>query len=399
MATQWHKTSYRGVRFRKHPTRKHGVQQDRYYVVTYKLDGTTKSEAVGWASEGVKPSEVFEDLCKIKNNRKRGQGPVTFAEKRDKEKKNRQRKSNQKITLDQYWPGYLESRKQDKNFSSWDKEESHYIHWLSPLLGSVPLKDLNMESWDKLISALSKKSERTKEYITGTLRRILKHAKTREIINFDPPSPKAIGVTGPGSKNRRERVINPNEAKSIINELAKIDENAWRITRFVFLTGCRASETFHLRWRDIDYVRGTLTFAETKNQDSRELALSKPLQKLLAEITEGELEDYVFLRHDGKPYTEAPRSFRKVVFGLGLNKGRRVQDHITYHSIRHSVATELVNHLNLRDFMDIMGWRTVEMAMRYVHGDKEAKRNALARLEYNMKTHQKGTPDMKEATK
>ena len=45
--TQWHKTDFKGIRYRKHPTRKHGVQADRYYVLTYKLDGKTKTEAVG----------------------------------------------------------------------------------------------------------------------------------------------------------------------------------------------------------------------------------------------------------------------------------------------------------------------------------------------------------------
>ena len=30
--------------------------------------------------------------------------------------------------------------------------------------------------------------------------------------------------------------------------------------------------------------------------------------------------------------------------------------------------------------MDIMGWRTVQMAMRYVKGDKKAKSAALTKL-------------------
>jgi len=384
MATQWFKTEYKGVRYRKHPTRKHGVKFDRYYVVTYKLDGKTITEAAGWASDGIKPSEVDDDLKEIKKNRKRGTGPVTLAEKRNIQKKKRKREANKNITLDQYWPIYLESRKQDKNFSSWDKEESHYKHWLSPVLGNKPLKDINMESWDKLVAALYEKSERTKEYITGTIRRILKHAKTREIIDFDPPSPKAIGVTGPGSRNRRQRTINHNEAKAILKELAKIDKNAWRITRFAFLTGCRASEAFNLKWREIDEIKGILTFAETKNQDSRQLVISEPLKKLFSEISRKELEDYVFLRHDGKPYTESPLEFRQVVTNLGFNKGRRKLDRILFHSIRHTVATELVNHLNLKDFMDIMGWRTVEMAMRYVKGNEKAKTTALAGLEKNL---------------
>ncbi len=383
-----------GVRYREHPTRKHGAVPDRCYVLSYwwwtidKKTGKRKkgtiNEPVGWASNGWTPSKCFNQLAIIKKNQDNKKGPCTLKDLRKSEEAKELAKTDRDFTLDQYWPIYLESRKQNKKFSSWDKEESHYKHWLSPVLGNKSLKDINMESWDKLVAALYEKSERTKEYITGTLRRILKHAKTREIINFDPPSPKAIGVTGPGSKNRRLRAINNNEAKAILKELAEIDKNAWRITRFAFLTGCRASEAFNLKWREIDEIKGVLTFAETKNQDSRQLAISEPLKKLFSEISRGELEDYVFLRHDGKPYTESPPAFRQVVTNLEFNKGRRKLDRILFHSIRHTVATELVNHLNLRDFMDIMGWRTVEMAMRYVKGNEKAKTTALADLERNL---------------
>ena len=79
----WYKTDFKGVRYRKHATRKHGVQNDRYYVLTYKLDGKTKSEAVGWATDKVKPSECFELLCQLKRNQKTGKGPRTLAEMRE----------------------------------------------------------------------------------------------------------------------------------------------------------------------------------------------------------------------------------------------------------------------------------------------------------------------------
>ena len=39
MAYQWIKTSYPGIRYREHPTRKHGVQKDRYFAIRYKLGG------------------------------------------------------------------------------------------------------------------------------------------------------------------------------------------------------------------------------------------------------------------------------------------------------------------------------------------------------------------------
>lgn len=44
------------------------------------------------------------------------------------------------------------------------------------------------------------------------------------------------------------------------------------------------------------------------------------------------------------------------------------------------VGIRTAQRLGPRDLMDVMGWRTVEMAMRYVHGNDEAKTKALEML-------------------
>lgn len=294
------------------------------------------------------------------------------------------------ITLDQLWPKYLTFAKGKKKQATWEKEEGHYRLWLSPNLGDIPVRQIGMNEWDDLVSLLDsqKKALRTKEYITGTLRRILKYAYERQIIDTPPPSGKRIGVTGPGNSNRRLRVIRPDEAEAILKALEERDICAWRITKFAFLTGCRASEAFNLRWRDVDLVAGKLTFPETKNKDARSLPVTEAVELLFGE--EGEPEDFVFTRDNGAPYYQAPPSFRVVVdTDLELNKGRVRRDRLTFHSIRHTVATNLAKRLNLRDLMDVMGWRTVQMAMRYVKGQEDAQAKALAELEAGLTAEKK----------
>ena len=44
MAVKWHKTSFLGVRYREHTTRKHGIRPDRCYSIRYKVDGKDKEE-------------------------------------------------------------------------------------------------------------------------------------------------------------------------------------------------------------------------------------------------------------------------------------------------------------------------------------------------------------------
>lgn len=43
---EWRKAA-KGIRYRLHPTRKHGKQPDRYYVIRYAVNGQKKQEALG----------------------------------------------------------------------------------------------------------------------------------------------------------------------------------------------------------------------------------------------------------------------------------------------------------------------------------------------------------------
>jgi hypothetical protein len=245
---QWYKSEFKGVRYRKHPTRKHGIHFDRYFTLSYKRKGRTICEAVGWASEGNKASEAYALLLELKRNIRSGKGCQTLRELRDAREKAELDAAARRKTLDDYWPDYLDYAKRTKKESSWEKEESHHRIWLSPLLGQIPIREVGMHHWDLLVETLTIAglSKRTKEYVTGTLRRVLKHAYHRGLVDDPPPTGKRIGATGPGSSNRRLRVITPDEGDAILKKLAENHINAWRITRFAFLTGARASECFNL---------------------------------------------------------------------------------------------------------------------------------------------------------
>ncbi|WP_419655427.1 integrase family protein, phage-related [Desulfosarcina variabilis str. Montpellier] len=379
-----------GVRYREHKTRKHGAVPDRYYVIAYWWQGKTISEAVGWASEKWTPTKCFDLLAEVKHNQKNGSGPCTLAELRkawENERENaKKREEAEALSLDDYWPTYYGYAKITKKSNSYDKEESHFRLYLSPTMGKVPLRKIGILQWDLLVETLNKAklSKRSIEYITGTLRRVLKHAYHRALVDNPPPTGKRIGATGPGSSNRRLRVISHDEADAILTEVKKLDTRAWEITRFAFLTGCRASEAFNLKWRDIDRNRMVLVFPETKNRDNRQIPLTPAIIDLLNELPEGDLDEPVFKKQDGTPHREAPYSFRTAVDNLELNNGRSKRDRVSFHSIRHTVATELAKKLNPRDLMDIMGWRTVQMAMRYVHANENAKTSALAGLHRSM---------------
>lgn len=409
---KWIKTKHTGVRYREHPDRKHGVRKDRYYTIRYKLEGKDREEKLGWESDWTQAEKARKEkgeatgrtleqeailrISEIKSNHASGKGPLTLEKKREAEKDKRETEAAERKasasalkTLEEYWnETYFPAAKRKKKESSWSKEETHFRLWISPIMGAMPLKDISLHQWDELVKTLSTagKSQRTRLYVAGTLRLILKHACERRLINEGPPSGKRIGVSSPGN-NRRLRVISHEEEALIMDGLELRDPHAWRITRFAFLTGCRVSEAFKLVWSNVDFSQSRIIFPETKNTDSRALPLTQPLKVLFAsmkaDFPDGHvfpLDERVFRKSNGTPYTEAPSAFRTMVAKLELNKERSKRDRLVFHSIRHTVATRLAPLMGLRDFMDTMGWKTVQMAMRYVHGNEDAKAKALSSL-------------------
>jgi hypothetical protein len=74
-------TAARGVRYREHGTRKHGVKPDRYYTIYFRRDGKQVFEKIGCSSEGWTLEKVIDELNQLKANYRTGAGPVTLKEK------------------------------------------------------------------------------------------------------------------------------------------------------------------------------------------------------------------------------------------------------------------------------------------------------------------------------
>ena len=98
---KWFKTKHPGVRYRSHPSRKHGaVGKDKYFVIRYQrtivVNGVKrkerKEESLGWSSEGWTASKAAEQLASLKNAARSGDGPTSLGEKRENQEREKQRK-------------------------------------------------------------------------------------------------------------------------------------------------------------------------------------------------------------------------------------------------------------------------------------------------------------------
>ena len=382
--TEWRKAA-KGIRYRLHPTRKHGKQPDRYYVVRYSADSKKRQEALGWASEGWTLDKAQEQLSKLKSGLKTGEGPQSLADKRriameqaKADELQRQEEERKGIKLRDYYKRQYEPWKSLAKPIAFEKETSHWQHWLEPQFGDIPLRSIGLEQWYELVNKLRQAnlSQRTVEYVCGTLRRILKHALQHRIITEAPPSAAQIGAASP-KNNRRLRVLTQEELTKLLNEVKKRDIHAWRITVFAMLVGCRFSDAGNLRWGHVDFERKTVSFVKTKTV-ARVIPVGDELLLFLKEFGPRLPKERVFISKQGKPYKEAPNTLKTAVNALQLNEGRAPNERFSFHNLRHMAATDLARILPLRDLMDYMGWKTPAMALRYMHGNEEAQRAAIA---------------------
>lgn len=407
MAFQWLSTKYEGIRFREHPTRMYGSRKDRYFSIRYRVDGKRKEEGLGWESQndqrdkdGLRISmlEVARaTLARLKEAHREGQGPATLEEKRTlaaqaKAEAARQQKLEvaRNVTLADYWPIYLTSSKlikgeDKKKTRSWKVEEGIFENWLKPVLGNEPIKDIDYDHWDRLIGVMvdAGLAPRTRQYVAMVLRQCLAHAYSRKLVPTPPPAARDVGATIGKGGNRRTRTLTTSELQSILQALADRDRNAYAITLFCALTGCRFGEAAGLEWRDIDFSIGEATFRDTKNGMNRIVPLPESLVDFLTELRgQGRLVGPIFLNGSEKAYTQPPQPFRDTVEALGLNEGRDKRDRVVFHTLRHTAATRLAQAgTSLPDLQAIGGWKSPVMALRYAHDDKRTKRKAIDALE------------------
>lgn len=359
---------YKGIYYRKHPTRKHGIKFDRYFMVRYTINGKRVWEGIGWESEGYTAKDTYETFLILKNNRKTEAYPQTFKELKESEKK----KNLERLILNQFWKIYYEQSKITKKESSYEREEQLFRLYITPILGDMFLDEITAVHYQRVLENVLKRSPRTQEYTIGTLRRILLKAWDLKYLKKEPDTLRSIKIKK--VNNERERLITKEEKKFILSEIHTKSIPAYNITQFSFLTGCRFGEASNLKW--IDIAEDRIKFRNTKNKKHRTIELSHFAKNLLSEIKK--TGEYVFTMSNSKQWKSSPFTFETVC--KSLNKNRETNDKIVFHSIRHYVATQLAKHLTLKELMDTLGWTTPEMALRYMKPDPIRQKRALDRL-------------------
>jgi integrase len=412
----WFKTEFKGVRYRKHPERKHGVKMDRYYVLTYKWKGKTVTEAVGWASEGVKPSAAYDTLSQLKRNQKRGKGPCTLAEMREQAEEQREVLRRAKIAQakkDISFKTFFDETFFPDAKAGWSEETArkareHVKNWIHPVTGDAPMRELDLTHVQRIKENLagapfvsrkkSKESDKQKkrpadtrkgrsarqiQYVFRTFTQVWNTARDFGIV--DKPCPTtAKSFRLPKVDNERQRYLTLEEENRLLQAIRARSPQVHDMALVSLDAGLRFKEVARLVWGWVDLENGVLKAIDSKGKD-RYVPLTKRLIGLFERKEPGGPSTLLFPDTEGKAQKQVPSSFIRAVRDEKLNEEvTNPKMRVSYHTLRHTYASRLIQSgADLYKVQRLLGHGTPVMTARYSKLSDENLRDAVAGMERN----------------
>lgn len=396
--SEWCNTKFKGVRYRKHPDRKHGVKRDRYFSIRYQRDGKRREEGLGWTSEGWTAEDAALELADLKKAFTTGSGPARLNEKRklkkeqqQKEQTKQERQVREGITFKQFWKeSYSPIAKRSKDLKSYKPEKTYFRKWIKPVIGKMPFKTIFPMHLEKIKKNMIKadKSPRTIEYTFAIIRQIWNMAKRDGIIHKESPTKE---VKLPKIDNGRVRFLTHDEADKLLAGLESKSKQVHDMALLSLNCGLRPSEIFNLTWGDIDLDRGTMILRDSKN-GTRPGFMTDEVKVMLNSIGAGSRDELIFPDRNGRKTSRISNTFQRTVTDLDFNDG--VSDDrqkVVFYTLRHTYASWLVEageHLYV--VQKLLGHSTLAMTERYSHVRENTMQNAVKNLEKKISESKNG---------
>ncbi len=379
---KWFKTKHKGLRYREHPTRKHGIRKDRFYQYRLMMDGKSVQESFGWESEWMKADpesrkkRSFEAHCvqmteNLRDARRMGEGPASLKERRQRAEDKRQKKARQALTFNDLWEkDYLPQAKADRGENALIREESIYNLWIKPVIGKKPMPEIAPVHMEKIKSTMrtEKKAARSIQYALAIVRQAFNHAKRRDLFKGDNPVKK---VRIPSEDNRRTRFLSREEADALLKQIKSVSPDVHDQALVSLQTGMRAGEIFSLTWGAVDLDDGYFTLKNTKNGKTRVAYMTPQVKEVIRQRQpeNAQPDALVFPGRGGVKIVQVSETFNRAVDKLKLNEGvTDKRDKVVFHTLRHTFASWLVmNGTDLYVVKELLGHSDFKMTSRYAH--------------------------------
>lgn len=236
--------------------------------------------------------------------------------------------------------------------------------YIIPLIGKKDVRKLKHGDMQDLYDLLLDRHTNEIGYkVMSTLRTMLRDLYRREDIFRVPPFPVL-------TRSSEKKVVEYLTLEQQDKLLDAIPERHRPIFEFGMEFGLRTQEVRAIQWDCIKDGRVLIkrAFSEnalkgTKTGDERSLILTTNGRRILDNAKQNTSVSYVFVRPDGKPYTN--KNINATWRGAEKTAGIYCK---LQNAMRHSLACQLLDKgVPIETVMQILGHKTIKMTMRYTH--------------------------------
>ena len=165
----------------------------------------------------------------------------------------------------------------------------------------------------------------------------------------------------------RTRYLDDTERARLLAECKKSEqEELYPLVVLALSTGMRRGELMALNWRSVDMERRAVHILDSKNGSARTVPLTEAAYDCLLSIWEG----------SGPVFHSKMRSaWEQALVRAGL-------DDFRFHDLRHTCASYMSQAgVDARTIAEVLGHKTLQMAMKYAHLNIQAQRTALDKMD------------------
>jgi len=245
-----------------------------------------------------------------------------------------------------------------------------HLRQLDPFLAELTLNEITMESLGPFIrhrKEIDDVSNATVNRALEIVRRILHLA--RDEWGWLDKFPRIRMLSEP---RRRVRFLTRQEADRLLEALPAHLRPA---VSFGLATGCRMGEILNLEWTRVDFDRRVawLDHGTTKNGEGRGIPLNNDAILALRAVV-GDNDRWCFT-YQGKRMDRVGSGWKRALRRAGISDFR-------FHDLRHTWASwHVTNGTSLQELMELGGWKSYEMVLRYAHLAPDHLSHAAARIE------------------
>lgn len=226
--------------------------------------------------------------------------------------------------------------------------------WLENPLAQLSLADLRSKHFAKY------RDDRLKTVASSTVHKelaLISHvyvtAKKEWDIQVENP---ITDVKKPKLPEARDRRLEGDEEVTLLKRAAQ-QENALWLTACIKLaieSGMRAGEIVTLQWHQVDLSKGIIRLGITKNGCRRTVPLTLEAINILRSLPTQ--SDKVI--NGLQKVSSLSHAFKNLCDSIGI-------ENLHFHDLRHEAASRLAPGMTAPILAKIMGWKTLQMAMRY----------------------------------